>query len=389
MSRVLIIGGGIIGVASAYFLAEAGFEVLVLERGTTLGGLTTAASLQAVRAQFHDPVNIAFMKASLAFYAEFAQRLDLPGHDIGFHQQGYLFVTADETAVPALQARVAFQHEHGLTEVEFLSGAELHRRFPYLAPTALAATFRQGDGWLSAHEALLGFRQAARRRGADFRLRAEVTGFIRRGDRVEGVRLGDEALGGDAVVIAAGPFSGILAAQAGVHLPLTTVRRHRLVIGEHPLIPTWAPMTIDQDTGAHWRPEGPGAALAWAEPEPPSPPSFEVTPDPQFPFRVLEGVSRLCPFWEEVAATLPRHQVFLHAGQYTLTPDHNPLIGPVPGIQGLWINGGYSGHGVMAAPAGGRLLADLMAGRLAPSANPFAPDRSFPEQHETGERMVI
>ncbi|MDW8269283.1 MAG: FAD-dependent oxidoreductase, partial [Anaerolineae bacterium] len=362
MTRVLIIGGGIIGVASAYFLAEAGFAVVVLERGPTLGGLTTAASLQAVRAQFHDPVNIAFMKASLAFYAEFAQRLELPDHDIGFHQQGYLFVTADETAVPALQARVAFQHRHGLTDVEFLAGEELHRRFPYLAPTALAATFRQGDGWLSAHEALLGFRQAARRRGAEFRLRAEVTGFLRQGERVVGVQLGEEPLGADAVVIAAGPFSGVVAEWAGVQLPLTTVRRHRLVIGEHPLIPGWAPMTIDQDTGAHWRPEGPGAALAWAEPEPPSPPSFEVTPDPNFPFRVLEGVSRLCPFWEEVAATLPRRQVFLHAGQYTLTPDHNPLIGPVPGVEGLWINSGYSGHGVMAAPAGAQLLADLMAG---------------------------
>ncbi|MCS7038925.1 MAG: FAD-binding oxidoreductase, partial [Caldilineales bacterium] len=283
MTRVLIIGGGIIGVASAYFLAEAGFAVVVLERGPTLGGLTTAASLQAVRAQFHDPVNIAFMKASLAFYAEFAQRLELPDHDIGFHQQGYLFVTADETAVPALQARVAFQHRHGLTDVEFLAGEELHRRFPYLAPTALAATFRQGDGWLSAHEALLGFRQAARRRGAEFRLRAEVTGFLRQGERVVGVQLGEEPLGADAVVIAAGPFSGVVAEWAGVQLPLTTVRRHRLVIGEHPLIPGWAPMTIDQDTGAHWRPEGPGAALAWAEPEPPSPPSFEVTPDPNFP----------------------------------------------------------------------------------------------------------
>lgn len=388
MARVLIIGGGIIGVASAYFLAEAGFEVVVLERGTTLGGLTTAASLQAVRAQFHDPVNIAFMKASLAFYAEFARRLDLPGHDIGFHPQGYLFVTADEAAVPALQARVAFQHRHGLTDVEFLAGEELHRRFPYLAPVALAATFRQGDGWLSAHEALLGFRQAARRRGAEFRLRAEVTGFLREGDRVVGVRLGDETLGGDAVVIAAGPFSGIVAGWAGVQLPLTTVRRHRLVIGEHPLIPGWAPMTIDQDTGAHWRPEGPGAALAWAEPEPPSPPSFAVTPDPNFPFRVLEGVSRLCPFWEEVAASLPRRQVFLHAGQYTLTPDHNPLIGPVPGVEGLWINSGYSGHGVMAAPAGAQLLADLMAGRRSLADNPFAPDRTFPK-HEGGEKMVI
>lgn len=388
MSRVLIIGGGIIGVASAYFLAHSGRQVLLVERSNTFGGLTTAASLQAVRAQFHDPVNIAFMSASLSFYEEFTARLDLPDHDIGFRQQGYLFVTSDESAIPRLRERVAFQHAHGLTDVEFLAANDLHRRFPYLAAEALAATFRQRDGWLSAHEALLGFRQAARRLGAEMRLNTPVTGFVRQGDRVVGVQTPDGNLEGDAVIIAVGPFSGQLAQLAGVELPLEPVRRHRLVIGEHHLIPHDAPMTIDQDTGAHWRPEGPGAALAWAEPEPPSLPSWDVTPDRNFPFRVLEGVSRLCPFWEEVVETLPRSQVFLHAGQYTMTPDHNPLIGPAPGGDGLWINSGYSGHGVMAAPAGAQLLADLLSGARPLSDNPFAPDRPT-LQHGGGEKMVI
>ena len=132
-------------------------------------------------------------------------------------------------------------------------------------------------------------------------------------------------------------------------------------------------MTIDQDTGAHWRPEGPGAALAWAQPhEPPGEPVDEVMPNPMFPFEVLEGVSRLCPFWEDVAESLKRDQVFLTAGQYTVTPDDKPVIGPHPDVAGLYFNLGYSGHGVMAAPGGGRLLADLVTGRMEDEDNPFS-----------------
>ena len=375
MSRILIVGGGIIGVASAYFLGRSGHQVVLLEREKTLGELTTAASMQAVRAQFSDPANIAFMQESLGFYEQFEERLDLPGHDIGFHRQGYLFVTSEEEAVEPLKQRVALQHQYGLTDVEFLAGRELHERFPYLADEALAGTYRARDGWLSAHEALLGFRQAARRYDVTFHLRTAVERVLRQGDKIIGVASNEGNLYADHVVLAAGPFTAELAQTAGVMLPLDSVRRHRLVIGEHALIPDWAPMTIDHDTGAHWRPEGPGAALAWAEPEDPSPPALHVSPDPAFPFRVLEGVYRLNPFWLDVAETLPRSQVFLDAGQYTVSPDHNPLIGPAPEVDGLWISSGFSGHGVMATPAAARPLADLIGETPPLSTNPFALDR--------------
>jgi glycine/D-amino acid oxidase-like deaminating enzyme len=90
-----------------------------------------------------------------------------------------------------------------------------------------------------------------------------------------------------------------------------------------------------------------------------------------FAHEVLEGVSRLCPFWIRVAESLKRDQVFLTAGQYTVTPDDKPIIGPHPEIAGLFFNLGYSGHGVMAAPGGGRLLADLVTGALDDATNPF------------------
>lgn len=132
-------------------------------------------------------------------------------------------------------------------------------------------------------------------------------------------------------------------------------------------------MVIDQDTGAHWRPEKPGAALAWAQAhEPPGEPLDDVPVNPRFVHEVLEGVYRLCPFWLEVAETLRRDQVFVQAGQYTITPDDKPIIGPHPEIAGLHFNTGYSGHGIMAAPGGGRLLADLVTGAASDDANPFS-----------------
>ncbi|HIQ11902.1 MAG TPA: FAD-binding oxidoreductase [Caldilineales bacterium] len=388
MARILIVGGGIVGVASAYFLGKAGFQVHLLEREITLGSLTTAASLQAVRAQFSDPANIAFMKESLAFYETFQEQLHLPGHEIDFHQQGYLFVTSEEATAARQRERVAFQHAHGLDDVEYLEGEELHRRFPYLAAEALAATFRQRDGWVSAHEILLGFKQAAGRYDVHFHLQTEVLHLIARGGRMQGVRTKEAAWEADMVVLAAGPFTAKLARTAEVDLPLAPIRRHRVVIGAHDAIPHWAPMTIDEDAGAHWRPEGPGAALAWAEPEVPSPPQRHVSPDPNFTFRVMEGVYRLNPFWLDVAETLRRDNIFLHAGQYTVSPDHNPLIGPVPDRPGLWVISGFSGHGIMATPASARLLADLITGRAPLDANPYAVDRPSLAEAE-GEKMVL
>ncbi|UCC64969.1 MAG: FAD-binding oxidoreductase [Anaerolineae bacterium] len=370
VADAIIVGGGISGTAAAFFLARAGLKPVIMERLSTLAGLTTAQSMEAMRAQFVEPENVAMMRESIAFYEAFAERTGLTGYDIGLHQQGYLFLTTQADRVEAFRGRVAAQHGYGLTDVEFLSGDEVRQRFPYISEEVTAGTFRQRDGWLSAHEAAHGFARAS---GADVALGTTVTGITMTGGRVSGVVSDRGPMAAAIVVLATGPYSARVAALAGVELPLQIIRRHRLTIGEHPLIPQGAPMTIDEDTGAHWRPESPGAALAWAQShEPPGEPTDQVLPNPMFPHEVLEGVSRLCPFWVEVAESLKRDQVFLTAGQYTVTPDDKPIIGPHPDIGGLFFNLGYSGHGVMAATGGGRLLADLVTGRVDDANNPFS-----------------
>ena len=300
----------------------------------------------------------------------FSARTGLSDWDIGVHPQGYLFLTAVEAEVTSYRARVEAQRQMGLADVEFISGAEIRRRFPFVSDAALAATFRAQDGWLSAHQAAHGFFRAS---GASAVLNTAVTGITCAGGRVTGVETDNGSISAPVVVIAAGPYAAKVTAWTGATLPLHIVRRQRVTIGGQPLIPQWAPMVIDGDTGAHWRPESQGAALAWAQAnDPPSEPAETVRANPDFPFEVLEGVARLCPFWEEVAGRLKRNQVFLQAGQYADTPDEKPIIGPHPNLGGLFFSAGYGGHGVMSAPGAGRLLADLVVGRVRDADNPFS-----------------
>ncbi len=379
---LLIVGGGVIGAATAFYAARAGLDTVVIEKRGALGELTTSASLAAFRAQFDEPENIALMLESIAVFENFRA---LTGAEIDLRQQGYLFVTTQADGYENFRARVERQRVAGLADVELLTGAEARARFPYLAPEITAATFRARDGWLNAHELTYGYARAS---GARFFLETELTAWLMRGNQIVGATTQRGEIHAQKIVIAAGPFSAALAQLAGVHLPLTNYRRQRLAIKEHALIPRAAPMTIDADTGAHWHPDGAGAVLAWTQDEPPSPARDLIAPDWEYPAIVLEGVARIAPFWKEVIPTLKKSDLSLAAGQYTETLDNAPLIGACPEIAGLYLNAGYGGHGVMASAGGARILIDALTGKLNEAQNPFRVNR-FEGHVSARERMIL
>jgi sarcosine oxidase subunit beta len=223
--------------------------------------------------------------------------------------------------------------------------------------------------------------------GAEIRTGCEVVGFEVTGKGLAAVLTRDGRIPAERAVVACGPFSGTVAATAGIELPVQPVIRQKVVLPSLPEVPSDAPMTIDDDIGTHWRPALRGAYLLFTDPEtPPGEPLEDVPTDHHFAFRLLDpssptAAARITPFWEHVWARGSAHWL-IHAGQYTMTPDHRPLIGE-SAVEGLWVNTGYSGHGIMGSPAGSRILVDCMTG--AQEDNPFRLDRAF----EHRERDVL
>jgi sarcosine oxidase subunit beta len=383
-AELVIVGGGVVGAATAFYAARAGLRPLLLEGRPALASLTTPASTGAFRLQFDNREELELVRGSVELFTNFAEETGQSEYPLGVRQPGYLWLTTSREGSERQRRLVERQRSWGLDDVEVIDGDRVRQRFSYVAEQVVQARFRQADGFLDPKALTLGLAAGS---DAEVVVSCPVTGFRLDNEGIAGVETSQGEVSTDTVVIAAGPLSGVVAARAGVELPITTVVRHKLVMPEVAEVPADAPMTIDEDTGAHWRPALWGAYLLFTDPDTPaSPPTEEVPIDQGFVFRLLDpespvSVARVSPFWREVWRRGNAHW-FLQAGQYTMTADRRPLIGPTP-VAGLWVNTGYSGHGIMGGPSGSRHLIEVMAGKVVPEANPFRLDRVFEErQHD-------
>jgi sarcosine oxidase subunit beta len=377
---LVIVGGGVAGAATAFFARRAGLQTVVLEKRQAIATLTTPVSAGAFRLQFDNLEEIALVREGIELYQNFAEAAELPGYDLGLCQQGYLFCTTTEAGARRQREWVGDQHEWGLDDVELLSGDEARERFPYLGPDVLQARYRAGDGWLQPKKLTYGYALASR---ATICLEAPALGFERLGDRVVGVRTPRGTIACGDVVIAAGPYAGQLAALGGLRLDLHPTIRQKLILPEVPEVPPDAPMTIDEETVAHWRPALRGAYGLWTESgTPPTEPTENPPPSADYAFGLLDprsprALARISPFWARVWER--GVDWLLQAGQYSYTPDHRPYLGPSK-VPGLHLLCGDSGHGIMASAGSARLVIDLLTGRADPAANPFRPDRPLVER---------
>jgi sarcosine oxidase subunit beta len=373
---LVVIGGGVVGAATAFHAARAGLHPLIVEARPALCGLTTAASAGGFRLQLDDGEEYRLIRRSVDLFLNFEEVTGQGTYDPRVRQQGYLWLTTHQERAEQQRRLVETQRGWGLTDVEVISSDDVRRAFPFVSPEVIQARFRQGDGLLDPKALTFGLAAGSR---APIVTGRPVVGLRVDGQGVAAVETTGGAIQTRAVIVAAGPLSGKVASFAGVELPVTTVRRQKVVMPDVPEVPPHAPMTIDEDSGVHWRPAFSGAFLLFTDPATaPSPPQEVVPTDPSFAYRLLDpsspqAVARTVPFWQRVWERGDAHWL-LQAGQYTMTPDRRPLIGPTT-VQGLFVNTGYSGRGVMGGPAGSSHLVDVITGRILPEANPFRLDR--------------
>src|ERR1700730_8047671 len=378
---VVVIGGGIVGAATAFFARRAGLSVVIVEKRPALCTLTTPVSTGAFRLQFDNPEEIAVVREGIELFDHFAEIAELPGYDLGIRKQGYLFCATSDTGAQRQRQFVDALHGWGVGDLELLTGDEARYRFPYLSPEIIQARFRQGDGWLDPKRLTFGYARAS---GATICPETPPIGFDTHSDRVVGVRTPRGSIACEHAVVATGPFGAPVAALAGLKLDLRPTIPHKLVIPELPVLPSDSPMTIHEETAAHWRPGLQGCYALWTDPGTPAGEPLEDVPTAaDFAFGLLDprsprSLAQLSPIWESVWAEGTVNWL-LQAGQYTYTPDHRTLLGPSD-IAGLVLNAGYSGHGIMASAGGSRLVVDTVLGRTSAEDNPFRPQRVMVER---------
>jgi len=352
-AEVVIIGGGIVGSSIAYHLTAAGCkDVLVIERETAQGKGSTGKSMGGVRAQFSTPVNIQMSLYSIPFYATFDERL---GYPAGYRPQGYLFCATNEKHLAYLRTNYEKQVAMGLKDVRLISATEIRDMFPQLrSDDIVGGSFCSTDGFVDPYSAMIGFMNRAADRGAKLWKYTLVTGIQRDIDGITAVETSRGRVSTRKVVNAAGAWAKPVAEMAGVDLPVEPLRRMLVPTEPFDQFPHTAPMIIDMSTGFHFRPEALGFLLAWNDPE--ETPGYKTDFDPAFIEKILTRAADRVPLFENLAVNPKR----AWAGLYEMTPDHHPILGEVPGVPGFFLANGFSGHGVMHAPATGKILSDLI-----------------------------
>ncbi len=356
---VIIVGGGVIGSSSAYFLASnPGFtgSVLVVERDPTYQTGSTARSVGGIRQQFSTPENILMSQFAARFMANLPETLAVNGElaDVPFIQNGYL-VLASDNGVETLKANVDIQHSHNAPTV-LMDVAELSARFHWLNTVGLAAgSFGPRDeGWTDPYALLQAFKKKARSLGVTY-AEDDVTTINRDGEKVTGVTLASEdILSAGWVVNATGPFAATSAKTADIAMPVHP-RKRMLFVVDCPNPPEGLPLTFDPN-GTYVRPEGQYFICGKAPEADNDPDCLDFDVDYDFFDEVI---------WPTLANRVPAFEalkvVNAWAGHYAYnTLDQNAIIGVHPDVSNLVFANGFSGHGLQQSPAVGRAVSELI-----------------------------
>jgi len=374
-ASVVIIGGGIMGVSTAYHLAAAGVTGVVLVDAGAFGSGSTSKAAGGVRAQFSDAINIRLALRSMRTFETFSEQF---GQEIDLHQVGYLFLLDSPGDVSSFESAVKIQNELGVPS-RMIPAAEAARLSPLISTDGLlAAAFSPNDGYCTPESVVLGYATSARRLGARLISHCPVSRIQTQGGRITAVVTAAGRVSTGAVICTAGPWSRQVGQWAGVDLPVTPLRRQILTTEPIPGVDPRTPFTIDFGTSFYFHREGPGLLLGMSDPD--ETPGFKLNRSDAW----LPGLGRAMQRRAPVLMSAGIRSGW--AGLYEVTPDHNALIGESASVGRFLYATGFSGHGFLMGPAVGEVLRDLYLGQ-APcidvgglSADRFAASRPRPER---------
>ena len=351
---VVIIGGGIMGVSTAFHLAEAGVRnVVLIERGE-LGTGSSAKPLGGVRATFSDPANIALGKRSLDAYSRFGERF---GVDIGLRKVGYLFLCRNDQEVLDCERSSVLQNDFG-SNSRMISPEEALAINPFLNKDALlAAAYSPEDGFAEPAKAVEAYARAARAAGATLLTGTEALDIEIGDGSIKSITTNRGVIRTNAIVCAAGAWSRHIGQMVGVEMPVTPVRRQIGMTRQQKVPFPEVPFTLDLSTTMYFHNYRNGMLVG-------------ISNQNQAPGFGRDFSHEWLPEFNEAAKICAPSLVepdleFGWAGLYENTPDHNALIGASDTLPGFFYATGFSGHGFLQGPAVGEIMRDLYLGREA------------------------
>src|SRR5215210_1617843 len=358
---VVIVGGGIWGLSTAYHLARAGWtDVEVLERNGALFDETTSQAAGLVGQIRATPLMRRAIRYAIDLFLNFEKETD---HDPGFRQVGSLLLALTPERMASFEEHVEHANRDGV-EARFVDETEMSRLAPHLDATRVeGGYFVPEDGYLDPKQCARAFCGAAEDLGARVRTGTTVTGLLVRDARVVGVETDRGLVDAERVVVTAGPWTGIVAKMVGYEPAMVPICHQRVTTAPAPGVPGHHPVVRVTDASCYLRPEEGGYLYGFFEPDPtsydPELPAEFRTPEIEEPVQVMEEArKRLAPIFPaledlEIAA--------YKRGLTTFAPDGAYLIGPVPQVEGLFAATGCAALGIAGSTAVGSWLAGWIA----------------------------
>jgi len=352
---VIVVGGGSVGVPSAYNLAKRGLKVLVLERRSAVGQGENKAAIGGIRATHSDPAKIVLCSRSLAEMSTWKERT---GVDVGWKPGGYAFPVYDEPLERTLRGLFPIQHKYDLA-IDWLDAGAMTELIPGIERRNLrGGTYSPNDGQLSPLKTPAAFQRAAQALGAEFRFKERVTGYRIEGGRILGVATDKGEYQAGAVVVATGADATDDGRMLGVEIPVKPDSHEAGITA--PIEHFLKPLVVDMRPGA----EGKTANFYFGQNDE-GQIIFCYTPKALFYGTNHESTSEFLPILAaRMIALIPRlrHALVRRVwrGLYPMTPDGIPIIDNVPEIAGLALAVGMCGQGFMLGAGVGQEIAALV-----------------------------